>query len=134
MSSVKAKAEEFIELHGGNIVGDIQGQSGAIAYKVVIGERTFHIYYSRDWYRKYDGISIPDHALDVGLKENATIVMYVLNDCVWQYASEWMRLSRIIKNKMYGGTMENLIKKEDLLRGTFAQQPKGINNSMDGYF
>ncbi len=131
--NVLAKTKEFVKTHGGHISGEIQGQKGTIAYKVQIDDRMFHIYYSRDWYRKYNGISIPDHALDVGLKENATIVMYVENGCFWQYASEWLRLSRIIKNKMYGGTMENLIKKEDLMTGTFAQQPKGVNNTMDGF-
>lgn len=133
MSAIRAIADMFIENHGGSIVGELQGRDGPIAYKVVIGERTFHIYYSRRWYYNPDGISIPDYALEIGLKENATIVVCVINEWVWQYANEWLRLSRIIKNTTHGGTQEKLMKKEDLLTGTFAQQPKGINNTMDGF-
>ncbi len=128
--NVRTKTNEFVKVHGGSIVGELQGQKGAIAYKVAQDKKIFHIYYSREWYHKYNGISIPDHALDLGLKENAIIVMYVENDYFWQYATEWLRLSRIIKNKMYGGTMENLIKKEDLLTGDFTQKPK---SGMDGF-
>lgn len=134
MSSLKQKTEEFIEKHGGDLMGDIQGQDGAIAYKVNIDNRMFHIYYSRRWYYNPDGISIPDYALEKGLEENATIVVFVINECVWQYASEWLRLSRIIKNTTHGGTQEKLLIKDDLLSGTFAQKPKGVDNTMDGFF
>lgn len=133
MSSLRTKTEEFVEKHGGSIVGELHGQDGVIAMKVVIGERTYHIYYSRRWYYNPDGISIPDYALEIGLKENATIVVCIVNEWVWQYANEWLRLSTVIKNTTYGGTMEKLIKKEDLLTGTFAQKPKGIDNTMDGF-
>ena len=133
MSSIANKTEEFIEKHGGLIMGDIQGQDGVIAYKVRMGKRMFHIYYSRRWYYDPDGISIPDYALEIGLKEDATIVVCIINEWVWQYANEWLRLSRIIKNTTHGGTQEKLLKKEDLLTGTFAQKPKGVDNTMDGF-
>ncbi len=125
--SLIQKAEEFVELHGGKVTGTIQGRDGAIAYKVVNGERTFHIYYSRRWYYQPDGISIPEHALEVGLKENATIVVYVINECVWQYATEWYKLSTNIKNTTHGGTTEKLILKEDLLVGSFNKPRKGMD-------
>lgn len=125
--SLIQKAEEFVELHGGKVTGTIPGRDGAIAYKVRRDERMFHIYYSRRWYYRPDGISIPEHALEVGLKENATIVVYVINECVWQYATEWHRLSTNIKNTTHGGTIEKLILKEDLLIGSFNQGRKGMD-------
>ena len=88
MSSVRKKAEEFVELHGGSIVGDIPLREGPVSFKVLIDNRMFHIYFSRRWYYNPDGISIPMETLEVGLEENATIVMYVNNECVWQYATE----------------------------------------------
>ncbi len=120
--SLREKAEEFVELHGGNIVGDIQLGPGAVCIKIRREDgRMYHIYYSRRWYYQPDGISIPQVTLDVGLKENATIVMYVINECVWQYASEWLNLSTSIKNGR-NDTIERLIKKRDLLTGSFAQK------------
>ena len=130
--SLRAKAEEFAEEHGGYPMGDIQLGAGAVCIKVAINDRMFHIYYSRRWYYDPDGISIPAVCLEQGLRENATIVMYVINECVWQYASEWLRLSSTIHNSR-NNTDERLIKKEDLLRGTFAQKPKGIDSTMDGF-
>lgn len=132
MSSLRQKAEEFAELHGGYPMGDIQIAGGAVCIKVSVNNRMFHIYYSRRWYYDPDGISIPDSALQIGCQENATIVMYVINECVWQYASEWLKHSRVIRNSR-NNTDERLIKKEDLLTGTFAQKPKGVDGSMDGY-
>ncbi len=132
MSSLKEKTQEFIELHGGDLMGDIQLNGLPVAYKVVIDNRMFHIYFSRRWYYNPDGISIPQVTLDVGLKENATIVMYVISECVWQYASEWLSLSTSLKNSR-NNTTERLIRKEDLLSGTFAQKPKGIDNTMDEF-
>lgn len=125
--SLRQKAEEFLELHGGIPFGEIQGREGAIAYKVLRDGRMFHIYYSRRWYYRPDGISIPDHALEVGLGEDATIVVYVINECVWQYASEWHKLSTDLKNHTHGGTTEKLILKEDLLIGSFNQKRKGMD-------
>ncbi len=125
--SLRQKADEFIKLHGGKPFGEIQGRDGPIAYKVRRGERTFHIYYSRRWYYRPDGISIPEHALEVGLAEDATIVIYVINECVWQYANEWFRLSTDLKNHTHGGTTEKLILKEDLLVGSFNQGRKGMD-------
>ena len=127
--SLREKAEEFEKEHGGYPMGDIQLGPGAVCMKVSVNDRIFHIYYSRRWYYEPTGISIPDAALEVGLKENATIVMYVKNECVWQYASEWLRLSTNLKNSRHG-PIERLIKKEDLLKGPFSQKTKGIDKTM----
>ena len=86
----------------------------------------FHIYLSRRWYYNPDGISIPMETLEVGLEENATIVMYVNNECVWQYATEWLRLSRALPNAR-NNTIERLIKKEYLLTGSFQVKPTGMD-------
>ena len=126
MSSVRKKAEEFVELHGGSIVGDIPLREGPVSYKVLIDNRMFHIYFSRRWYYNPDGISIPMETLEVALEENATIVMYVNDECVWQYASEWVRLSRDLNNSR-NNTIERLILKEDLLSGSFQVKPTGMD-------
>jgi len=126
MSSVRKKAEEFVELHGGSIVGDIPLREGPVSYKVLIDNRMFHIYFSRRWYYNPDGISIPMETLKVALEENATIVMYVNDECVWQYASEWVRLSRDLNNSR-NNTIERLILKEDLLSGSFQVKPTGMD-------
>lgn len=126
MSSVRKKAEEFVELHGGSIVGDIPLREGPVSFKVLIDNRMFHIYFSRRWYYNPDGISIPMETLEVGLEENATIVMYVNNECVWQYATEWLRLSRALPNAR-NNTIERLIKKEYLLTGSFQVKPTGMD-------
>jgi len=124
--TVRKKTEEFIELHGGKVIDEIPGQAGTIGYKVLIDNRMFHVYYSRRWYYRPDGISIPRGALAIGVGENATIVMYVINECVWQYASEWLAKGTHLENTMYG-TAEVLIKKEDLLVGSFNQHLENLN-------
>jgi len=124
--TVRGKTEEFIELHGGKVIDEIPGQAGTIGYKVLIDNRMFHVYYSREWYRKYNGISIPRGALAIGVGENATIVMYIINECFWQYASEWLAKGTHLENTMYG-TAEVLIKKEDLLTGSFNQNLENLN-------
>ncbi len=121
------KAEEFIELHGGSIVGNIKLNGSPVAIKVQDGEQMFHIYFSRRWYYDPDGISIPEITLAVGLKDNAIIVMYVINECVWQYASRWLKLSTTLKNSR-NNTVERLIRKENLLRGSFGQKSQGMED------
>jgi hypothetical protein len=127
--SLTEKAKEFAKLHSGTIVGNIDLNGQPVTIKVQSDGRMFHIYYSRRWYYNPDGISIPEKTLKDAIKDNAIIVMYVINECVWQYASEWMRLSTTLRNSR-NNTTERLIRKEDLLTGSFAQNQKG----MDGFF
>ena len=124
-SSVRTKTDEFTESNGGNIVGSIDGKKGVIAYKVLNNGRMFHIYYSRRWYYNPDGISIPEHALSVGLKENASIVVYIMDECVWQYATKWT--GKNLQNSL-SGTTEVLLLKENLLTGTFVQEQGGMDS------
>ncbi len=125
--TIGEKAKEFVELHGGEIVGNIKLNGLPISIKVKVGERMFHIYYSRRWYYDPDGISIPDGTLQVGLDEDAIIVMYVIDECVWQYAGRWLRLSTTLKNSR-NNTTERLIRKENLLRGSFDQKSQGMDD------
>lgn len=125
--TIGEKAKEFVELHGGKIVGNINLNGLPVAIKVQVGEQMFHIYFSRRWYYDPDGISIPDVTLGHGLKDNAIIVMYVINECVWQYASRWLRLSTTLENSR-NNTTERLIRKENLLRGSFDQKSQGMDD------
>lgn len=129
MSSLRQKAEEFLNKYGGNIFGEIILGEGAVAIKIKKNDRMFHIYFSRRWYYNPDGISIPQETLKTALDENATIVMYVNDEMVWAYASDWYRTSATIKNSR-NNTYEKLIEKAELNTGDFDQEPKGI----DSYF
>ena len=124
LSSVKNKADEFVTLNGGSIIGNINGRDGTIAYKILNDNRMFHVYYSRRWYYNPDGISIPEHALNEGLRENASIVVYIIDECVWQYATKW--IGKKLHNSL-SGTTEVLLLKENLLTGTFTQEQGGMD-------
>lgn len=125
LSSVKEKADEFVQLNGGEIVGSIGDEKGMIAYKVLNNDRMFHIYYSRRWYYNPDGISVPEYALDIGVKENASIVVYIINEYVWQYATKWT--GKKLHNSR-SGTTEVLLLKENLLSGTFIKEQGGMDS------
>ena len=124
--NVKDKTDKFISDFGGDLVGNISGSFGTIGYKVINENRMFHIYYSKRWYNNPDGISIPKHALAVGVKESATIVVYIIDEMVWQYANDWMLLGKEILHNTLSNTLETLIKKEDLEFGEFKTQ--GMDN------
>jgi len=116
--NLRAKTEEFRKRYGGNIIGLIDLHGAPVSIKVQVDDQIFHIYFSRRWYYNPDGISIPEITLKEGVEDQAIIVMYVINDLVWQYASEWMKLSTTLKNSR-NNTIERLIRKEDLLHGPF---------------
>ena len=125
--TLREKAQEFLERHGGNIVGAINLNGLPVSIKVQVGDQMFHIYYSRRWYYRPDGISIPENTLEEGIEEKAIIVMYVINDCVWQYASEWIKISTTLRNSR-NNTTERLIRKENLLRHSFPTKPQNMED------
>ena len=118
------KARYFLRKNKGHFLACILGQDGAIAYRVKVKDKIFHVYYARDWYRNYQGISIPKNALQKGLDENAMIVIFINKLEYWLHSSKWIK-GKNLTNKMYG-TNEVLVKKIDLEKPGI-EFPKGVD-------
>ena len=106
------KAQEFADKHDAIFLSWISGDRGPMCGKVKIGANYYFVFYAREWYRKYDGITIPQDTLGSAIRHNAMIVMFVNDEEFWRHSTEWYK-GRILHNTMFD-KMEVLQKRDEL--------------------
>jgi len=125
--SLREIAQKFAKDHNGTITEELLGYSGPIAFVIKCGSKFYHIYFAREWYRKYDGITIPRNTLNVAVKQNAMIVIFVAGTEYWKHSSLWLGGQKLT-NTMHD-TVEVLMPRQDL-ENPGAKFPQ----TMDGWF
>ena len=139
VSGVKKKAELFCKLYNGTITDTVPGKRvlkngkfSTMAYIVTVEDRIFHIYFSRQWYYKYDGITIPLDKLIEATEQDACIVIYVGDNEFWRHSTLWLEWAEqdkmILKNTMYD-KVEAFIKRRNL-----ALPPVRTGRKLEEYF
>ncbi len=125
--TLKQKAEEFAERNNGILLSYIAGKLGPMTAKIKVGADYYYIFFAREWYHKYDGITIPKDALDSAVNLNAMIVIFVNDEEFWQHSSVW-RLGRILENPMFHKV--EVLQERQHLKPPGAPFPK----SLEGFF
>ena len=123
--NLKDKAFEFMQRYDGSIIEPIHGFIGIASYRIEVNDRIFHIYYAREWYRKYDGISISKDHLLLANKEFAMIVIFINNDEYWKHSTEWIK-GKVVENSKFPET-EILMRKNQLEKPGI-EFPKGLDS------
>ena len=78
MKGIRAAAQKFCELHDAEVVEMIPGKKLSkkgeplpVGYKCVIStgveDFTFHIYFNRHWYYKYDGTTVSTDSMQLAI-------------------------------------------------------------------
>jgi len=98
---LKEKSKYFADRIGGEIIRFIDGNFGSMSAKVEKDSEIYYVFSAREWYRKYNGITIPESILNLAVKDHAMIVVFLNDDEYWLHSSVW-RNGRVLRNPMFG--------------------------------
>ena len=110
--TLKDKAQDFADRNNGNLLNYINGNLGPISAKIIIDDHYYYIFFAREWYHKYDGITIPQNILQNAVRDHAMIVIFINDREYWQHSYKWCQ-GKILHNTMFDKT-EVLMKRMDL--------------------
>ena len=122
---LKEKAIQFTNNIQGKIVEYINGHLGAISVKVEKDSKYYYVFSIREWYRKYNGVTIPKSILQSAINDNAMIVLFVNNEEYWKHSSEWKN-GKSLHNSMFD--KDEVLVKRNELNSPNTNFPTGIDS------
>lgn len=124
--TIQEKTELFARENNGEILDPIHGDFGAISYRVKVNNHIFHIYYNREWYRKYNGVTLGITGLRLALDENAMLVFFMNKEQYWIHSLDFNKYKFSVRNSTT--TEPQILVQKKYLHDAGIDFPRGIDS------